>query len=242
VKGKQHKGQHLKNPAKTRSAEERLSISKEATSERQLAFVRAYLIKPNATEAALKAGYSKKSAGSIGCQLLNMPKIKALIDQARARLAEKDEITAAWVKKEMLRQYRELGELNRYDLSELYDAEGCLKPMTEWPAKLRTKSALKVLKTREIYEYNKKTQQKEWVGYMREVAFTDHKHEELNALRQIGEHVSVRAFDPKTEVHNANIEFNVVYVNSNKEQQMQQRKVNGHDTEPIELKVANGRD
>lgn len=45
--------------------------------EKQKRFIKEYVITLNASESAIKAGYSKKTAGSTGCYLLKDPKIQA---------------------------------------------------------------------------------------------------------------------------------------------------------------------
>jgi phage terminase small subunit len=57
-------------------------------------FCRAYLIDLNASNAAIKAGYSKKTAGSKGAQLLKKVMISARIKQLLDVKAEKFDITA----------------------------------------------------------------------------------------------------------------------------------------------------
>lgn len=52
-----------------------------------------YLIDLNATQAAIRAGYSKATAYSQGQRLLKNVEIAASIDEARAKLSEKTEIT-----------------------------------------------------------------------------------------------------------------------------------------------------
>jgi phage terminase small subunit len=68
---------------------------------RQRRFVSEYLINPNATQAALKAGYSKKTAYSIGQENLKKPEIAAALSQGEAKRAAKLEITAETVLSEM---------------------------------------------------------------------------------------------------------------------------------------------
>ena len=53
-----------------------------ALTNKQRVFVEEYLRCWNATEAALKAGYSKRTARSTGCENLTKPNIKAEIEQA----------------------------------------------------------------------------------------------------------------------------------------------------------------
>lgn len=58
-----------------------------ALTEKQKRFCDEYLIDLNATQAAIRAGYSKKTAGNIANEYLKKPHIKAQIDQ---RMAEKE--------------------------------------------------------------------------------------------------------------------------------------------------------
>lgn len=58
-----------------------------ALTTKQQLFCDEYLIDLNATQAAIRAGYSKKTARSIGSENLLKPDIKAYID---ARMAEKE--------------------------------------------------------------------------------------------------------------------------------------------------------
>jgi phage terminase small subunit len=51
---------------------------------KQLRFIEAYTIEPNATKAALRAGYGKKNAKQQGTQNLALPIIRAELDKAEA--------------------------------------------------------------------------------------------------------------------------------------------------------------
>lgn len=55
-----------------------------ALTQKQALFIAAYQLDPNATNAALKAGYSSKSADQIGSRMIRQPKILAEIEQWRA--------------------------------------------------------------------------------------------------------------------------------------------------------------
>lgn len=55
---------------------------------KQQRFIAEYLIDPNATQAAIKAGYSKKTARMIGAENLTKPYIKAYIDQQLKKLED----------------------------------------------------------------------------------------------------------------------------------------------------------
>lgn len=61
---------------------------------RQAAFVQEYLVDLNATQAAIRAGYSEKTAGRTGHENLKKPEIAAAIAQAKAERAERVQIDA----------------------------------------------------------------------------------------------------------------------------------------------------
>lgn len=69
--------------------------------QRQRAFCEAYLLSGNATEAAIKAGYSPKSARSIGQRLLTYVDIREYLAQRNAQIinentATLEEIRSFW--------------------------------------------------------------------------------------------------------------------------------------------------
>lgn len=68
---------------------------------KQRAFVREYLIDLNATQAAIRAGYSEKTAKEIGAENLTKPNIAAAIEAAMKNRAERTDITADRVLKEL---------------------------------------------------------------------------------------------------------------------------------------------
>ncbi len=62
--------------------------------EKQAAFVREYLVSLNATDAARRAGYSKKTASEVGYENLRKPQIREAIENALAERAQRTELTA----------------------------------------------------------------------------------------------------------------------------------------------------
>lgn len=71
--------------------------------EKQARFVAEYLVNLNATEAAKRAGYSEKTAYSIGFENLRKPEIQEAIQEAMAARAERTEITQDRVLQELAR-------------------------------------------------------------------------------------------------------------------------------------------
>jgi len=73
-------------------------------SPKQKAFIREYLVDLNATQAAIRAGYSPHRADQIGYENLRKPGIKAAIDKAQKKRADKVKITAEMVVEGLLRE------------------------------------------------------------------------------------------------------------------------------------------
>lgn len=65
--------------------------------DKQTAFVREYLVDLNATQAAIRAGYSGKSAARIGVELLNKTHIAQAVAAAQAKRARRVEVTQDYV-------------------------------------------------------------------------------------------------------------------------------------------------
>ena len=61
---------------------------------KQQAFVREYVVDLNATQAAIRAGYSEKTAGAIGHELLQKPEIQACVEEELAAKRERANLTA----------------------------------------------------------------------------------------------------------------------------------------------------
>jgi phage terminase small subunit len=69
---------------------------------KQKRFVEHYLIDPNATQAALRAGYSKRTAKVIGSENLSKPSIAAAIAAKQQEIAEKNGLSAQKVIGELM--------------------------------------------------------------------------------------------------------------------------------------------
>lgn len=91
---------------------------------KQQRFVDEYLIDLNATQAAIRAGYSKKTASIIGFELLRIPKVAAAIEAGMKKREKRTEITQD-------RVLKELSRIAFFDLRKLYNADGSLKKPNE---------------------------------------------------------------------------------------------------------------
>ncbi len=81
---------------------------------KQRRFVNEYLIDCNATAAATRAGYSKKTARFIGAENLSKPYILALIQEGQKARAARTEITADLVVQETWKNYQRCVEAEEY--------------------------------------------------------------------------------------------------------------------------------
>lgn len=91
---------------------------------KQERFVQEYLVDLNATQAAIRAGYSAKTAGVQGFDLLKKPEIQEAVAAAQQERGRRTAITAD-------RVLQELARIAFFDLRRLYREDGSLKAMHE---------------------------------------------------------------------------------------------------------------
>ena len=90
----------------------------------QAAFVREYRLDLNATQAAVRAGYSSKTASIIGHENLRKPKIKAVLAESEAKALAKADLSAQNVLEAIRRHLMR-------DVRQLVDKDGKFKPLHE---------------------------------------------------------------------------------------------------------------
>lgn len=153
------------------------------TEKREL-FCHEYLIDLNATAAAVRSGFSEKTAAQQGYQLLRDPDVKKRIDELRARNAAEIGITPAMV-------ILHLWEIASFDPGCIYDEKGELKNIHDMPANARRNIAsVEVL---EVEEFNQSSRQMEKVGEIKKVKRWDRQ----KALDSLGRHLAM--FTDKTK-------------------------------------------
>lgn len=82
---------------------------------KQQRFVDEYLIDLNATQAAIRAGYSPKTANEMGAENLAKPSIKQAIEQAKAERSERTKIT----QDDVLKMWHDLATVDYNEISQL---------------------------------------------------------------------------------------------------------------------------
>lgn len=127
----QIEGRHLTMTEKSRKSKKRSkskAIAKgrdpNGLTPRQARFVEEYLVDTNATQAAIRAGYSKNGAHVTGSQVLSYPKVAAQIAIRRKELANSLEITQE-------RVLLEYARVAFYDPRKLFDDNGNLKKIED---------------------------------------------------------------------------------------------------------------
>tara|TARA_R110002020_G_scaffold95937_9_gene230114 strand:+ start:52811 stop:53365 length:555 start_codon:yes stop_codon:yes gene_type:complete len=96
-----------------------------ALTAKQERFVAEYLIDLNATQAAIRAGYSVKTARQVGAENLTKPVISSALAEAQAKRAERTGITQD-------RVLAELAKIGFSDLRRTMSAGGCLLNPQSW--------------------------------------------------------------------------------------------------------------
>ena len=128
----------------------------------QQAFVQEYLVDLNATQAAIRAGYSQKSARSMASQLLTKLNIQEAIAAARIRQQERTQITAD-------RVLLEVARLSFYDPRKFFRDDG--SPLGIHELDDDTAAALAGMDVIEQFEGS--GQDRQFVGYLKKYKLTD---------------------------------------------------------------------
>ena len=149
---------------------------------KQQRFVEEYLIDLNATQAAIRAGYSEKTAHSIGAENLIKPEIQKAIADAQAKREERTQIDSDYVLKRLV-------EIDQMDVLDIMGDDGNVKPLRDWPKIWRQ------------YISNIETiSMDDGEGWLKKIKWPD----KVKNLELIGKHVSVGAFKEKVEHTGAN--------------------------------------
>lgn len=154
-----------------------------ALTAKQETFVQEYLGDLNATQAAIRAGYSEESAGAIGHENLTKPEIAFAIAKQREERSKRTMIDADWLLKRLAQ------EANA-DVRDLYDDDGNYKPVSEWPLIWR-QGLVSGIET--VTEFETIDGKKQAAGHVTKVKVSDR----TKRLELIGKHIGVQAFSDR---------------------------------------------
>lgn len=151
-----------------------------ALTDKQARFVQEYLIDLNATQAAIRAGYSVDTAGAIGHELLKNPKIENAISEHREARGERTRIDADWLLKR-------LADEAEADVNDIYADDGTLLPVNQWPMIWR-KGLVAGIDIAEERDEAGNT-----IAVVRKIKVSDR----VKRLELIGKHIGVSAFEER---------------------------------------------
>jgi len=153
---------------------------------KQAIFCDEYLKDLNATQAAIRAGYSERTAEQQGSRLLSNAKIKAEIASRVEKRGERTKIDADWLLKR-------LADEALADISDLYDEGGNLLPVKEWPLIWR-QGLVQGIEVEELFAGG--GEDRKHIGRVRKIKLDNR----AKRLELIGKHVSVQAFKDQVAV------------------------------------------
>ena len=146
---------------------------------KQTRFIEEYLVDLNATQAAIRAGYSKKTATVMGSENLRKPYIAAAIQEAQAKLGERTKVT----QERVIAEYAKLAFLNP---KAFFNEDGDLIAIHELPDDVA--AAVAGMDVSEIKEGAYP------IGSLKKIKFAD----KNRALDSLGRHLGL--FIDKTEI------------------------------------------
>jgi len=154
-----------------------------ALTDKQEMFCREYLIDLNATQAAIRAGYSVKTANRIAAGLLSKLDIQKKISEFKAARNESVGIDADYVLKRLI-------EIDQLDVLDILNDDGSLKHITLWPKAWRTSlTGLDISTT--IQNFDEETAE----TILKKIKWPD----KIKNLELLGKHIKVQAFKEQVE-------------------------------------------
>lgn len=146
-----------------------------ALNDKQKRFCEEYVIDLNATQAAIRAGYSENTAGSIGFDLLKKPEINEFVKILQLKLSEQSSITAEMVLRELakcgfaniqdtLEEGNSIVDISKIDRNKAAAVSGVKRTVKEFTNEHGTETTTQV-----------------------EVKF----HDKISALEKIGKHIGM---------------------------------------------------
>jgi phage terminase small subunit len=155
-----------------------------ALTDKQEMFCREYLIDLNATQAAIRAGYSENTARKIGSENLTKPDVQNRIAELKLQRNEQVNIDAAYV-------LRRLVEIDQMDVLDIMTDDMSIKPVSQWPASWRR--YLSGFDLADMFEG--RGEEREMVGILKKIKWPD----KVKNLELLGKHISVMAFKEQVE-------------------------------------------
>ena len=161
---------------------------------KQEIFCLEYLTDLNATQAAIRAGYSKETANRIGSEILTKLDVQNRISELKKQRSEKIGINSDYILKRLY-------EIDNLDIADILNNEGDLLPVTQWSESWR--------KTVNSIEVSSIKIGDDIISYLKKVRLPD----KIKNLELLGKHIDVAAFRERLDVKgeiNANFRLSVI--------------------------------
>lgn len=143
---------------------------------KQAAFCAEYLIDLNATQAAIRAGYSARTARQAAAENLSKPDIQTEVSRLMAERAARVEITADDVLAELLK-------LAMVDIGQAFNKDGSLKAVHDMPVDIR-----RAIAGVDVFEeFEGRGEDRTQIGWTKKIRFWD----KTKALEMLGRHLKL---------------------------------------------------
>lgn len=143
---------------------------------KQQRFVEEYLKDLNATQAAIRAGYSERSAKQTADAMLSKPHIAAAVAEALGARSQRTEVDVDYVLKRMV-------EIDQMDVLEILQDDMSLKPVSDWPRVWR--QYLSGFDLAEMFEG--RGEDRDMVGILKKIKWPD----KVRNLELLGKHLGM---------------------------------------------------
>jgi phage terminase small subunit len=150
--------------------------------------ITSYLVDLNATQAAIRAGYSARTAAQQGSRLLSNVKVQSEIAEAFKARIQRIEFDSDRLLNKLVE------EEEHANIKSLYNTDGSIKNVLDWPD-LFCSGIVAQIDTELIYEGQGKD--RTLVGEVQKVKFN---WDRMKRRELLGRHTKVQAFKDKVEV------------------------------------------
>lgn len=141
----------------------------------------------NGTQAAIRAGYSVKTAQQIAYQLLQKTSVVEAIAEAKKERLKRLNVDADYV-------LNRLVQIDQMDVLDIMNDDLSLKPISSWPSIWR--QYISGLDNME--EFDGRGEDRSLIGYLRKIKWPD----KVKNLELLGKHIAIGAFKEKLELGN----------------------------------------
>jgi phage terminase small subunit len=151
-----------------------------ALTERQARFVDEYLVDLNGTQAAIRTGYSPRTANEQASRLLANANVQALLQERSKEREARTQINADYV-------LQRLVQIDQLDVADILDGTGNFLPVLQWPKVWR--QTLSGMDVQEMLTNDVES-------VIRKIKWPD----KLRNLELLGKHVTINAFRDQVQV------------------------------------------